>query len=243
MERDDMSDWVNWQQFSELNRPEVQRQADERNEAMRAEKARMDQQLYGLSNRAFDAADVGRFSGTRNTAGYGDVMRQRDEAMRAQVGQNQQMAPWESELTRGVQRDENPWGRLGARLADIDNRAMRRNEQRNWQVRDQQERAQREAFNKAEAARMHEEKYGRREREAEQYRRWSQAVDRAASTNRGGGGGAAPGAGAYYDYLQGWGPGPVPGQSNPAQQRFQRNIAPTNPSADSGFDTPYKGWW
>lgn len=232
-------EWVNWQQFADLNKTDVQRQGEERERAAKLQADQMQKALAGIGDTAMGLASQGAFRGVESINGYSDLMAQRDEALKRQLPQ-QQVAPWESELTKGQKSVESPWMQLSAKLAGLTNKASER------QTREQNDRAYAQqqdeirAYQAAQKAKMDAAMHGKDNREAEAYRRWSDSVNRNAQNNRG------PGVGAYYDAAQGYGPQPVrayQSQTTRGQQKKlgeiqQNQIMP--PSSKSGFED---GWW
>lgn len=235
-----MSDeWVNWQQFADLNKTDVQRQGEERERAARLQGEQMQKALSGLGDTAMGLASQGAFRGVESINGYSDLMAQRDAALQRQTPQ-QQVAPWESELTKGQKPVESPWMQLSTKLAGLNNKAGQR------QTREQNDRAYAaqqddiRRYQAAQKAKMDEAMHGKRNREAEDYARWSDSVNRNAQNNRG------SGVGAYYDAGQGYGPQPVRGYQSQTTREQQRKLGEIQqdqimpPSSKSGFED---GWW
>lgn len=223
-----MSDWVNWQDFAEANKPEVARENDAAEAAQRAEKVRMDAQLSDLSNAAMRRAGMGQWDARRTGASYSDVMRQANEAMTRQR-QQEIAAPWEADL--GRKQYETPWAQLGARLGGINQKAADLNTKtRVEQARKAQEDAQKK-WNEEQKKFLDEQMNGQKNRDAATYSAWSDYVQRHAN--------GGVGAGAYYDWAKGSGPAPVMAPTSPMTDRtldiYRRN-PPWNP--DNGFGDP-----
>ncbi len=213
-----MSDWVNWQEFAGLNKPEVQRQADMQDQARMAEQAKMDTALNGLSDEAFSKAQKGQLGDLSQLGGYSALMASRDAAL---TQNRQQVAPWESELTKNQPQKDSPWASLDKRLGSIGNRAGQRNTQQLNNEAYAKQMADTRKFQADQKAKMDEAMNGKRNAEASAYRKWSDYVQGRAR-NPGG-----IGAGAYYDAAQGTGPQPVTegwGERVRRQQKMQQDI-------------------
>lgn len=191
-----MSDWVNWQQFNDLNKTEVQREADEQQQANAQQQAVMQKALSGLGDAAGAQAAAGTYQGLDKLAGYGDLMKMRDQQLRDSQQTQSQAAPWEQALHGGQQQAESPWAQLTKKLGDYDAKyATANTATQNRQAYQAQLESQRE-FNRQQAAKLAASKP--KDNYANEYARWSDAVQNSGSHYAG-----SPGAGAYYDAWQG----------------------------------------
>jgi len=209
-----MTDWVNWQQYSDLNKTEVQRESDAQTEANRATAAQMQRALSGLGDAAGAQAHDGAYKGISSIASYGDVMKQRDAALKndtTNLGALQR-APWESELYAGQPAQQNPWANLTKRLGEYDDKYTQANNvtqrRKAAEARDQSERD----FNKAQQAKRDAAEQPRKDAGAA-YSAWSDAVQKGHGANYTG----SPNAGAYYDAWN------KPGAAQPPTHRGVNN--------------------
>jgi len=230
-----MSDWVNWQQFSDLNKTEVQREADEQAQADAQQNAIMQKALSGLGDAAGAQAAAGTYQGLDKLAGYSDLMKMRDTQLQQQQQRQQAAAPWESSLHGGQQQPDSPWAQLTKRLGDYDAKyASANTDTKNRQAYQAQMQAQRD-FNRQQAAKLAATKP--KDTYANEYAKWSDAVQAAGSRYPG-----SPGAGAYYDAQQGvkgaaQPPGYYDSNNNPwdasARIKARTGYGPSDPSSSN----------
>lgn len=233
-----MSDWVNWGEYAALQEPEIQRMANETQQAEAAQQSAMDAALGNLSSEANRRAREGNFQGVQALGGYGEVMKARD---RAQAAAPRAVSPlekpaWESDLVgdRDTTYDD-PWAKLGGRLAAGTNKAQAQNTRAKQDNARRQQEAERQRFNAEQKAKTEAAFGGRKLTSAEQYTQWSDAV--ADSAERSGG----YGAGAWYDAQQGYGPGPETLYASPRTKKTQRigYATPTNTDSNFGLNSGY----
>lgn len=236
--------WVNWQDFAGANASPMQAQADEAEAANRLQAEQIDKALAGLGDAAAASARDGRFSNVSQFAGYSDLMSQRDAALKAQPSPLK-AAPWEADLD-GPDKQSSPWADLSKRLGALNNKYAQANTATLNQQAADKRRADMLAFQKAQEQKLKDANAGK-DKAAQDYAAWSDAVKYAGQTN----GGA--GAGAYYDAKQGTGPQPVQqswGQS-PRVQTMQKKLNHINqnqlmPKDNNGFGNQppgSSGWW
>ena len=238
-----MSDWVNWQEFADMNRPEVQREADERAAEMQGQEALMQKAISGLANTAGSQAARGTFQGTSALGSYSDVMKQRETALQNDSQANPAMrAPWERSLRQGITETENPWQSLSKRLGDVDSKYAKQNTTTQQRQAYEAQVASQKAFNKAQADKLAAAR-DTKSSEAAQYAAWSDAVNRDSAAH----GGA--GAGAYWDAAQGTGPRPVGVYTSPRAKVTQDQVygaskkswLPETSNSNFGYNSGYSG--
>lgn len=195
-----MSDWVNWQQFAELNAPEVQRRSDDNEMRMAEQQRQMDASLGSLSRDAMSWANAGEGNSLSALGSYGDLMAGA-KADAANTPAAQQGAPWDSEL--GGTSYASPWGKLSEKLGGIQAQAAQRGAEVRGNRAAEQQKAEMKAWDDAQRRAGDSAMNGRRMTEAGQYAAWSDAVNRSAGRTGG------IGAGAYYDFAGGKGQSPV----------------------------------
>lgn len=234
-----MSDWVNWQEFADMQRPEVARMAEEQSALQAQQQTQMDAALGNLSSEANRRAREGNFTGVQNLGGYGEVMRKRDSAAAStpyMPGPLERPA-WEQQLTQGQPAYSNPWAKLSARLASGTNKATAQNTATNQAKSMAAQEAEVKAAREKAQADHDRATNGQRNDEAAAYTKWSDAVN-ADAANHGG-----AGAGAWYDWQQGDGPGPAQTKpSTPLTKRTQKYVyaaSPTNSDSNFGLNSGY----
>jgi hypothetical protein len=240
-----MSDWVNWQDYSAAQAPEVQRQADEAEKARGATQAQMDAALSKLGGEASFEAGRGKFTDVSSLGGYSQMMAARDSSLKSQLPQ-QQVGAWESELSRGQEKKDSPWDSLGKQLGDMGNRAGQRNTS---VVQNRQHAAQMQSqrdFQRQQAEALAASKRGQGD-DVNNYTKWSNAVNRN-SVNRGG-----AGQSTYADANHGYGPRPVSDRdlgNNPTSKHQldkERETNARDPETGRAYDDPSSagahGWW
>ena len=116
-----MSDWVNWQQFADLNKDSLAEQDLTDAQAREAQQAEANtwigkvrqEQATGMSQ---EAKGGPRFRGTQSTASYGEAMAAAEKGMAAGIGA--QDAPWEKAL-RPNRDTSSPWDTFAERMGGI----------------------------------------------------------------------------------------------------------------------------
>lgn len=112
-------DWLNWQQFDDLNHSEVQRQADAAQQANDDARAQMDQAIAGLGSQYDAAARRGTLGDPTQYADYSALMDRQQQELNKRPATTQMMG-WESGMYGGQNpQGENPWGELQKRLGDM----------------------------------------------------------------------------------------------------------------------------
>lgn len=212
-----MSDWVNWQQFQELNAPQVAQDNAQLELDSDKQQQAMDASLRQLSSEAMSSARAGHFGDVSQLGSYSSLMDQQKNAPTHQP--LEQVAPWESELGRNAY--ANPWAELGKKLGGISESAARTNTQTLQKQAADKQAAEMKAWNEAQKRAQDAAMDGKKQSEADQYAQWSDYVQSHAN------GGA--GAGAYYDWASGKGVAPVMSPSSPRQDKLNE-IYRRNPS-------------
>ena len=233
-----MSDWVNWQDYAEMQKPEVQRQGDEAESLMRTQKAQMDASLSNLSSEANRRAKEGNFKGVEALGGYGEVMRQRDSSQAAspRIPGALERPAWEQDLTKGQTAYANPWAQLGARLSAGTNKFAKVSNDVSQKNAAAAQAAEQKRFNEDQRAKNDKAINGKKDKETADYVKWSNAVNNAANSNLG------PGTGAWYDAQNG---GVQPSSTAPSTPRTKRtqgyayNASPTNTDSNFGMNYGY----
>lgn len=234
-----MSDWVNWSEYAALQEPEIQRMANETQAAEASRQAQMDASLANLSSEANRRAREGNFKDVQSLGGYGEVMKARD---RAQAASPRAVSPlekpaWESDLVGD--RDttfDDPWAKLGSRLAAGTNKAQARNTKSRLENTRRQQEAERQRFNAEQKGKTEAAMGGRRLTSAEMYTNWSDAVAQSAEKSGG------YGVGAWYDAREGTGPGPETLYASPRTKKTQQigyGGSPTNSDSNFGLNQGY----
>lgn len=234
-----MSDWVNWQEFSDLQKPEIQRQEDERNNAMDAQGAALQKALMGLGREADSQVAQGAYRGASTLGSYSDVMRQRDAALAADNSTNAlRKAPWETDLGAGQGQRANPWASLTSRLGGFDEKNARQStDVANRKAAEERFQSAQE-FNRRQAEKLAAAQ-DTKSQAARDYTIWSDRVQ-----SRQGAGGSA-----YYDAAKGIGPQPVSVYASPAAKRRNRQVygasehsmLPESSSSNFGLNKGYSG--
>lgn len=232
-------DWVNWQEFSAMQRPEIARMTEEQQLLQRQQQAQMDASLGDLSSEANQRARDGNFAGVQNLGGYGEVMRARDASMAStpRVPGALERPAWEQDLTHGQPAYSNPWSQLSARLSAGTNKANQQSNAANQAKAKTAQDAETKRFNDTSRAKHEQATGGQRKSEADDYAKWSDAVN--ASSERTGG----YGAGAWYDWQQHGGQRPAHTKpSSPLTRRTQDYTyaaSPTNTDSNFGLNSGY----
>ena len=178
------SPWVNWNEFAALNESETQRIASEAQQAQDAQRRQYEAALGNLESEARATGEAGHFGGVEKLGSYQQLMRLQQEQQGRQQPGALARAPWESLLGGGQQQQmADPWASLSKRLSEAGRTGQQA--QRGYA----QRQAEHQQYLDRQAAKQKDQ--SRPLTPAEEYARWSNAVQAAGTGGR-------AGAAAYY---------------------------------------------